>query len=367
MDSFMEAAFNIAKTADFMRVRPNPLVGAVVVSGDGVILGQGCHEQFGQAHAEVHAINNALRQKSDLSRCSLYVTLEPCSHQGKTPPCTELIKKHGIKRVIVGSRDPNPLVSGVDVLRNAGIDVEVHNHPELIELNKEFFVNQRYQRPYVVLKMAMTIDGKIADRNGNSKWLSNELSRKYVHEKLRPSADAILTTYNTIIKDDARLNIRKQDGSIYDKNVLVIDRDLKLLNRENSGLSIFQTHPNSIIYLFGAQKELKKVPDNVRVIFTDFDVDGNINLEVLMKLQFDLQHYRMLVEAGGKLATQLLMHNYIDEMHLFIAPKLMMDQHAIKFINANTILDISSTKEFELTEVNHIQSDAYLIYVRKFL
>lgn len=360
----MEAAFNIAKTADFMRVRPNPLVGAVVVSSDGVIIGQGCHEQFGQAHAEVHAINNALRQKSDLSDCSLYVTLEPCSHQGKTPPCTELIKKHGIKRVFVGSRDPNPLVSGVDVLRNAGIDVEVQHHQELIDLNRPFFVNHRLKRPYVSLKMAMTIDGKIADRNGNSKWLSNEESRKYVHERLRTEADAILTTYHTVFKDNAQLNIRKSDGSVLDKDILIIDRDFQLLKPENAGLSIFKSHPHSTIFLFGLHKHLNDIPDNVKLIFTDFDQEGNIKLDTMLKMLLEYKYFQILVEAGSKLATQMMIHDCIDEMKLFVVPAVFLDNQAISSFNHDHHVSLLDAKKFQLSGVYQFNSDVLLSYVK---
>jgi diaminohydroxyphosphoribosylaminopyrimidine deaminase/5-amino-6-(5-phosphoribosylamino)uracil reductase len=365
MNPFMKEAFNIAKTADFMRVRPNPMVGAVVVSEKGLILGKGCHEQFGLAHAEVNAINDALCQQSDLTDCVLYVTLEPCSHQGKTPPCTSLIQKHGIKKVVIGTTDPNPLVGGVEVLKNAGIDVEVNNYKELIELNREFFINQRRKRPYISLKMAMTIDGKIADRFGNSKWLSNEESRNHVHEKLRPAADAILTTYQTILKDDARLNIRKSDGTMSDKNILIIDRNFTLLETENAGLSLFQAHPNSIIYLFGNRKEIKKVPKNVQVIFTDFDQDGNINLDSFFNMQLGLKHYHILVEAGGKLATQLMLNNYIDEMNLFIAPKALIDSKAKGLFGTEKIISISDLVEFELSRVSQYDNDLFICYQRR--
>jgi len=365
MDYFMKMAFNIAKTADIKLVRPNPLVGAVVVSKDGNIIGKGYHEKFGQAHAEINAINNALNQQADLSDCTLYVTMEPCSHQGKTPPCTEYIKKHKIPKVIIGTTDPNPQVDGINILRASGIIVEEHNYNELIELNREFFVNQQLNRPYVALKMAMTMNGKIADRNGNSKWLSNEMSRNYVHEKLRPTADAILSTFHTIKKDDSQLNIRKKDGSTYDKNIIVIDRDLKLLDSENAGLSIFLAHPRSFIYLFGTKKKIKKIPHNVKVIFTDFDTDGNINLEALLKIQLELHHYNILVEGGSKLATQLMLHELIDEIHLFIGPKIIIDSEAIDIFKSNQNFDISNAKEFKLSEINNFNSDVFLTYKRK--
>jgi diaminohydroxyphosphoribosylaminopyrimidine deaminase/5-amino-6-(5-phosphoribosylamino)uracil reductase len=366
MDSHMEAAFSIAKTADFSVVRPNPLVGAVVVSSDGRIIGKGCHEQFGQSHAEVNAINNALKKKNDLSDCALYVTLEPCSHQGKTPPCTELIKKHRIRKVVIGSSDPNPLVSGISILRDAGIEVELHNHPALIELNREFFINHLLKRPNVILKMAMTIDGKIADRYGDSKWLSNENSRKYVHENLRTNADAILTTHHTIIKDDARLDIRKSDGTKIDKNVLVIDRDFKLLGPENETLSIFAAHPNSTIYLFGVQKEITRIHhNNVKVIFTDFDQEGNIKLDLFFKMLLELKCYRILLEAGNKLATQLMLHDCIDEMNLFLTPKAILDRKAIGIFDVDSAIGISDAKKFELTALHQFDADVFISYQRK--
>lgn len=366
MGSYMEAAFNIAKTANFNLVRPNPLVGAVIVSNDGQIIGKGCHEQFGQPHAEVNAINNALEQQNDLSDCTIYVTLEPCSHHGKTPPCTELIKKHGISKVVIGSSDPNPLVSGASILREAGIDVEIHQFVELIQLNREFFVNHLYKRPYVALKMAMTIDGKIADRYGDSKWLSNEKSRAFVHENLRANADAILTTYHTIMKDDARLNIRKSDGTITDKNVLVIDRDFQLLEPENQTLSIFASHPNSSIYLFGIQQEIKKIPfNNVKMIFTDFDQDGNIKLDSFFKQLLELKCYRILVEAGTKLSSQLMLHGSIDEMNLFLTPKVLMDHQAVSIFDVDKAFGISAAYPFELTTLQQFDNDVFMSYQRK--
>lgn len=367
MDYFMRAAFNIAKTADFRLVRPNPLVGAVVASSDGNILGEGCHEKFGAAHAEVNAIQNALKHTNDLSACTLYVTLEPCSHQGKTPPCTDFIMRNGIKKVVMGSSDPNPLVSGATVLKEAGVNVEVHNYPALLDMNREFFVNQLHQRPYVVLKMATTIDGKIADRNGKSKWLSNEESRIYVHEHLRTEADAILTTYHTVLKDNAQLTIRKSDGSVLDKDIIIIDRDFQLLKPENAGLSIFKSHPHSTIFLFGLHKHMNDVPKNVKIIFTDFDQEGNIKLDAMLKMLLEQKHYKILVEAGSKLATQMMIQDCIDELKLFVAPVVFLDNQAISIFNHDHYTSLLDTKKFQLSGVHPFASDVLLSYVKKSL
>jgi diaminohydroxyphosphoribosylaminopyrimidine deaminase / 5-amino-6-(5-phosphoribosylamino)uracil reductase len=364
MDAFMNAAFNIAKTADLNAVRPNPLVGAIVISSEGVIIGEGCHEQFGKAHAEVNAINAALEQKADLSDCTLYVTLEPCSHFGKTPPCTSLIIKHGFKKVVIGSLDPNNLVKGVQVLKDAGIIVELNEYPELIEMNKEFFINKKYNRPYIVLKMAITIDGKIADRNGSSKWISCEESRESVHENFRANADAILTTSSTIIKDDARFNIRKKDGSIFDKNVEVLDRDFRLLDPANEHLSIFSSHPNSFIDLFGIEKKIDYLPKNVRAFFVEHDNKGNILLDSFFKKQLELNNHRLLVEAGSKLATYLLMHDCIDEMNLFMAPIVLPDQQAISLFSTDFTIALSESKRFKLDTFQQSGADIFVRYKR---
>lgn len=364
MDAFMKAAFNIAKSIDLSAVRPNPLVGAVVISPDGIIIGQGCHEQFGKAHAEVNAINNALEQKADLSDCTLYVTLEPCSHFGKTPPCTSLIIKHGFKKVVIGSLDPNNLVRGLQVLKDVGITVEVNEYPELIEMNKEFFINKKHNRPYIVLKMAITIDGKIADRNGSSKWISSEESRESVHEDFREKADAILTTSSTIIKDNARFNIRKKDGSVLDKNVSVLDRDFRLLDQANAHLSIFNSHPNSFIDLFGVEKQIDYLPENVRIFFIEHDEKGNILLDSFFKKQLELNNHRLLVEAGSKLATYLLMHDCIDEMNLFMAPIVLPDQQAIPLFNTDFNMALTDAKKFKLDILQQSGADIFIRYKR---
>ena len=200
---YQNKAFMLAKMANPKSVRPNPIVGAVVVDKKGNIVGEGYHQQLGGPHAEVFAIQDALTKMADLSDCTLYVTLEPCSHHGKTPPCTDLIIQHKIPTVVIGSLDPNPKVSGVQVLKDNGVEVIMSPKPEIEQLNTTFFVNQINKRPFIQLKFAATIDGKIADRFGNSKWISNEKSRAFVHEQLRNNTDAILTTAKTLITDNA--------------------------------------------------------------------------------------------------------------------------------------------------------------------
>jgi len=217
-------ALSLAKKAKRKDIKGNPFVGSIIVDENGAIIGSGYHKKWGEKHAEVFAIEEALLKTADLSNCSLYVTLEPCSHHGKTPPCTDLILKSGIKKVIVGSLDPNPNVSGFSLLQQKGIDISLLETPEAISLNKIFFTNQKSNKPFVRLKMAATLDGKIADYAGASKWITNETSRAYLHTHIRTEVDAIISTAKTVIQDQATLNIRIPNTQSTELNAVIIDR-----------------------------------------------------------------------------------------------------------------------------------------------
>lgn len=205
-------------------VAPNPLVGAVIVKDDRII-SKGYHKRFGDLHAERQAIKNA---DEDISGSTLYVTLEPCCHVGKQPPCTEALIKSGIKKVVVGSLDPNPLVSGkgIALLRKEGLNVEVGIlREECDALNERFIFYMTYKQPFVYLKYAMTLDGKIATKTGDSKWISNEHSRQSV-QKLRQKCSAIMVGINTVLADNPRLTCRIPKGEALVR--IVCDSQLKI-------------------------------------------------------------------------------------------------------------------------------------------
>ena len=197
---FMSEALAEAQKALYLS-NPNPRVGCVIVK-DGEIIGRGFTQKVGAAHAEVQALADVQSKGKDPAGSTIYVTLEPCNHTGKTPPCVDLIIQHKIKKVVIASLDPNPKVSSVEKLKAAGIEVEVMNEPSAIILNKRFFTQHNQHRPYFILKTASTIDGKIADRNHKSKWISNAHSRQFVHAHLRSNTDAILTRYKTVLEDE---------------------------------------------------------------------------------------------------------------------------------------------------------------------
>lgn len=222
---FMQRALELAELGRG-RVSPNPMVGCVIVHG-GVIIGEGYHEKYGKPHAEVNAVNS-VRNHDLLSESTVYVTLEPCAHYGKTPPCANLLVEKKVKKVVIAAEDPNPLVGGkgIQILKDAGIEVETRmmENAALFQ-NRRFFTQIAKKRPYVILKWAQTQDGFVARTDYSSKWISNSRSRQLVH-KWRAEEDAILVGKNTANYDDPALNVREWVGS--NPLRLVIDSRLEL-------------------------------------------------------------------------------------------------------------------------------------------
>ena len=237
----MHRAMELARLG-FGNVSPNPMVGCVIVYNDKII-GEGFHQQYGGSHAEVNAVNS-VEDKNKLSESTIYVTLEPCSHFGKTPPCANLLAQYQVKKVVIANIDPNPLVAGkgIEILQNAGIEVEAGIlEDEGKDLNKRFLSSFTKKRPYVILKWAETADGFIARKNFDSKWISNEFSRKLVH-KWRAEEDAILVGKNTAKYDNPILNVRDWEGK--DPLRIVIDHQLEL----EKNLNLFNGDIPTICY-----------------------------------------------------------------------------------------------------------------------
>ena len=358
-ESYLHRAFLLAKQADPKAIRPNPFVGAVVVSENGEILGEGFHQKAGEAHAEVMAIKNAIEQGANLSACSLYVTLEPCSHTGKTPPCTDLIIQHRIPKVVIGSLDPNPMVSGVSILEEHGIDVEVLIISEIVTLNDTFNINQILKRPKYILKSAITLNGKIADSKGNSKWISNEKSREHVHEKLRSTADAILTTAKTIIQDNATMNIRITDQMEEELNLIVFDPNLELLKKENQHLSCFYKRNKSAIYLVTDKAGIKPALPNVEIIHIPMQ-DELFDISVLHKELLARNICQVLIEAGGSMNASMVQAKAVDEIHTFVCPRILMDNAAINQFNSSQIQTMDKALQLQLLDSMTIGEDILL-------
>lgn len=224
------------------QVSPNPMVGCVIVH-NGQIIGEGWHQRYGEAHAEVNALNR-VEDQSLLTEATVFVTLEPCAHYGRTPPCADLLAKHHVRRVVVGAVDSNPLVGGkgIEKLKKAGIEVESGVLEDSCRaLNVRFFAAMEKQRPYIILKWAQTTDGFVARSNYDSKWISNEQSRQMVHQ-WRADEDAILVGPNTAKYDNPRLNVRGVEGK--DPTRILIDRNLSVAH----DLNLFDGSQSTLIY-----------------------------------------------------------------------------------------------------------------------
>ncbi len=280
-------------------VSPNPMVGCVIVHEEKII-GEGWHQKYGEAHAEVNAINS-VSDKSLLSESTVYVTLEPCSHFGKTPPCADLLIKYQVKKVVVCNFDPNPLVAGqgIEKLRKTGIEVEIGLcEEEGRELNKRFFNFIENKRPYIILKWAESSDGFIAKKNYETVQISNLLSRRFVH-KMRSEEDAIMVGTNTVKYDNPKLDTRFWTG----KNAVrvLIDKDLSL----PKNLTIFDNSQKTICYTTVDKDTHINVSNNMEVVLLKDDF-RSIN-ESLLKDLYQRKIQSIIIEGGT-----ILLQSFID-------------------------------------------------------
>lgn len=308
-------------------VNPNPLVGAVIVHNNTVI-GNGYHEQYGGPHAEINAMRNAV---GDIKGATMYVTLEPCSHHGKTPPCADALIAAQIGKVFVAMTDPNPLVAGqgIEKLRENGIDVEVGLlETEAKELNRVFLKYIETRRPYVVLKSAMSLDGKIATSTGHSKWISCEKSRQYVHT-LRNELKGIMVGVNTVITDDPELTTRLENGKGRNPVRIVVDSKGRI---PLSAKMLQHPHDNPIIIATTAQFPERKrtfLEESGHMVLVLPELNGQVDLVSLMEELGKLKIDGILLEGGGTLNDSALQSRIVDEVQFIIAPLLLGGRDAI--------------------------------------
>jgi diaminohydroxyphosphoribosylaminopyrimidine deaminase / 5-amino-6-(5-phosphoribosylamino)uracil reductase len=301
-------------------VNPNPLVGAVIVR-NGRIIGEGCHEFFGGPHAEVNAIGHA---KESVRGATLYVTLEPCSHEGKTAPCTDLIISKGIARVVIGMKDPNPLVNGngIKILTSAGIEVTTGIEQALVSKMNETFT--RYivtGKPFCLLKTAMTLDGKIATVENASRWISCEKSRRYVHE-LRQEYSAVMVGVNTILYDDPVLNTRRARKKSKDPLKVIVDSSGKI----PTGSNVLKVNPQLTIIATTDKMEVAKKQELERMgaqVMVCRKNDEKVDLGDLMFLLGKMGIDSVLLEGGSTIAFSALAEGIVDKVLSFVAPKII--------------------------------------------
>lgn len=306
----MQRCFDLAELGAG-NVAPNPLVGAVIVY-DSKIIGEGFHAYYGGPHAEVNAVNSVgNKEKKLLPFSTLYVNLEPCSHHGKTPPCTELILKTGIKKVIIANRDIHPLVNGKGMkrLRKAGCSVQAGVLKEQGEwLNRRFFTYHRKKRPYIILKWAQSADGFFTKDSRKQHWLTGEQSRMLVH-RWRSEEAAIMAGTNTVRIDNPRLTNRLWMSGRQPVRI-IIDRNLTLPRN----LNVFDTSAPTVV--FTARKSAGK--KNIRYVQLTF---GNDFLQAVMRTLFEMQVQSVMVEGGAKLLAECIRQNLWDEARIFTAEK----------------------------------------------
>ena len=329
-EEYMRMCFELALLGKG-QVAPNPMVGCVVLDNDGNIVSKGYHKKYGENHAERDALLKL--QNNEAEGGTLYVNLEPCSHYGKTPPCVDLIIERKLKKVVIASRDPNPKVDGILKLKEAGIEVVVGVlEDEAKFLNRVFIKNITTQLPYVVLKTATTMDGKIATRSGDSKWITCAESRKEVY-RMREEFDCILTSSNTVLADNPTMRVN--EGQIK----CILDKD----NRTSKDAKIYQ---QGQIYVANCVNTPLK--------------DGNLDLRVVLENLYKKGVCTVFVECGGKLAGAFLKENLIDEVYQFIAPKVVNDNIAKSCFDGDLVEKISESKEFKIYEVKLLGTDVLI-------
>ncbi|PKM80383.1 MAG: riboflavin biosynthesis protein RibD [Firmicutes bacterium HGW-Firmicutes-13] len=320
-EKYMWLALDLARQG-IGRTNPNPMVGAVIVK-DGEIVGTGYHQKAGTPHAEVHALTAAGEKAQG---ATMYVTLEPCVHFGKTPPCTEKIMAAGIKKVVISMVDPNPLVcgSGIKVLKDAGIKVKVGVLEDKAKKLNEVFLKYITQGfPFVILKSAMSLDGKIATRKGLSRWITSEKSREFVHQ-IRNQVDAIMVGIGTVLKDNPRLTTRiETEEEVKNPIRVIVDSqgqiplDARVVRHSGDSTTILATTE-----LAPADK-LKALSSMGVEIFQSNSRDNKVDLTGLMKYLGEREISSLLVEGGSTLNYSLLEEGLIDKILFFIAPKLI--------------------------------------------
>jgi diaminohydroxyphosphoribosylaminopyrimidine deaminase/5-amino-6-(5-phosphoribosylamino)uracil reductase len=328
-EQFMRLALRLAARG-IGHTSPNPMVGAVVVKG-GQVVGKGYHRKAGTPHAEIHALEDAGVQAKS---ATLYVTLEPCNHQGRTPPCTGVIVSSGVRRVVVGCSDPNPQVAGggAEYLRSQGIPVDVGILEEkCLRLNEPFIKHVTTGLPLVIAKMAASLDGKIATHLGDSHWISNERSRRFVH-KLRHEVDAILVGVGTVVADNPKLTTRLSGRKANNPLRIVLDTHLRT---PVDSLVVSETKEAPTIIATGPKPYEKRrealQSRGVEVLSLPL-VQGRVSLPELLKNLGNRNITSLLVEGGAEVHGGFFYDNLVDKVYLFFAPRIIGGNRAVPMV-----------------------------------
>lgn len=334
---------------------PNPMVGAVLVK-EGRVLGEGYHARAGEAHAEIVALQKAGREARE---ATLYINLEPCSHYGRTPPCAPAVIEAGIKRVVVGMEDPNPSVKGrgLEMLRAAGVEVEVGTLEEDCKrLNEAFLKYIQSGQPFVILKVAATLDGKIATPQGESRWITGEKARHFVHH-LRNEVDGLLVGIGTILKDDPLLTARVKGG----KNPFRIILDSRLRIPERA--KVIEHDPEKTILATSELAPKEKIQHleekGIRVFMID-TIEGRIDLKSLLQRLGKMDIMSLLVEGGSEINGSFLTQRLVDKILLFLSPKFLGGNQAPGIFGGKGIERLKDAVFFDKIKVKRVGEDFLL-------
>ena len=328
-EKYMRECFRLALKGKG-KTFPNPMVGCVILNKEGKLVSKGYHKKCGENHAERDALLKLKNNEAEGG--TLYVNLEPCSHYGKTPPCTDLIIEKKIKRVVIGMKDVNPKVDGISQLKKSGIAVDSVLREEAEFLNRIFIKNITKKLPYVVLKTATTIDGKISTKTGDSKWITSQKAREEVY-KMRKEYDCIMTSSNTVIADNPKMEhkfkcILDKDERIPKESLILKDGNIYIATKNNTPLK-----------------------------------NGRLNLKSVLKELYKMGICSVFLECGGTLAGSFLKENLIDEVFQFIAPKILNDNSGSSCFNGDSVLKIKDAKKLKIYEFGKIGEDILIKYV----
>ncbi len=349
---FMRRALELARRGEG-RVHPNPMVGAVLVK-NGRILAEGAHERFGGPHAEVNAFRKA---KKIPSGTVLYLTLEPCDHFGKTPPCTEAVLASGVRHVVVAMKDPNPKVSGrgLQKLKKNGISVSVGLlDKEARQLNRHYIWWVKNKVPYITVKVGQSLDGKIATKTGESRWITGEPARRRAHE-LRREADAILVGVNTVLNDNPLLTVRLPGQKTQPLKV-VLDASLKtpvnaaLLSKRSPGPTLLFTSRRALAARgkkFTSEAELAAVPEK----------NGKLDWKAVLGELGRRGITHLLVEGGGEVIGSLFSERRVQEAYFFTAPRVIGGRGAVGSVGGEGVSGLKKTANFKQWNAERIGDD----------
>lgn len=339
-ENYMKKCIELAKNGEG-QTSPNPMVGCVVLDKNENEISTGYHHKYGDNHAERDALLKL--HNGEEKGGTLIVNLEPCSHHGKTPPCADLIIERGLKKVVIGMQDVNPIVAGngINKLQKAGIEViSGIMEEECKKLNEIFIKNMTQNKCFIAIKTATTLDGKIATSNGSSKWITSSAAREKVKE-IRNCYDAIMTTSSTILADNPTMLHRKK---------IILDRKLKT----NLEAPIYK---NGEIYLFN--ETLDMFEGGVNFIKTPV-IANKLDLEFVFERAYELGIKSILIESGGILNGSAL--KYTDKIYHFIAPKITGDNSSLSCFNFQKINDINNSLNFKIESIEHFEPDILLTY-----